>query len=102
MVRGSLAFSDHVECCAEAIDRAATDTTIAEFDRVAAVFADEPSIDIDLADIVHDHGDGSVGGAEQLIDQRGFTCAQVPSHEGQRYSPAVPRQELWFLITHQP
>ena len=100
MVRRNVAGAELVERGAEAVDQAAADAAIGQFDRVAVLACDQGGVDVDLTDVVDEDRNRPVGDGEQLVDCRCLAGTEVASNEGQRDSSAVPRQKLWFLVRH--
>ena len=100
MVRRDVAGAELVERGAEAIDQAAADAAIGQFDRVAVLACDQGGVDVDLTDVVDEDRNRPVGHGEQLVDCRCLTGTEVASNKGQWDSSAVPRQKIWFLVRH--
>src|SRR5699024_190259 len=78
-------------CGADALDRrghavgeVAADAAVGDLPRAAVPFAQDPRVDVDLTEVVDDHGDATtVAAIEHLVEQRRLSRAAVPADDGQ-------------------
>ncbi len=77
---------------AEAFGDGAAHTSVGELNRVGGTPLEKGSINVDLTDVVDQHGDRAVGATQQIVEQRRLPATEIPTEEGHRHPTSVPRR----------